>query len=409
MHHQGQGKEVEKVDFYKYLGVHINSKLDWTHNTDALYRKGQTLTFLLFFAVVCWGGGIEAGEANKLNKLVKKASSVVGLELDSLEVVGFRVLGPSDPLSVQLGGSVMLPCYVETPLPMDELEVEWKRTDTLVHLWQNGQSEPESQNQDYRERAHFFSEEVKHGNFSLLLTNVTSKDAGVYRCVVNAEKESNEASIEIKEPDHLIVTGGHAVSAHAGEDVTLNCSIKSHLPLEQIEQIEWRKVNESILVLLYVNGEVLTDSSDERYRDRVELFSNEEVQKGNFSLRLKNVRTEDKGMFMCVAFHGDLSANATVEVQQLEIEMPPKTSKQPKDSQLLALAVDISACDVANQEASDEEIPQMWETISNRILQTINKRFDKFEQSFQHLQTTLQSVTERMEAAEGHVNNHSQP
>ncbi|XP_062860059.1 butyrophilin-like protein 2 [Trichomycterus rosablanca] len=230
----------------------------------------------------------------------------------------FRVLGPSDPLSVQLGGSVMLPCYVETPLPMDELEVEWKRTDTLVHLWQNGQSEPESQNQDYRQRAHFFSEEVKHGNFSLLLTNVTSKDAGVYRCVVYTEKESDEASIEIKEADHLIVTGGHAVSAHASEDVTLNCSIKSHLPLEQIEQIEWRKVDESILVLLYVNGEVLTDSSDERYRDRVELFSNEEVQKGNFSLRLKNVRTEDKGRFMCVAFHGDLSANTTVEVQQLD-------------------------------------------------------------------------------------------
>ncbi|XP_062859964.1 butyrophilin-like protein 2 [Trichomycterus rosablanca] len=230
---------------------------------------------------------------------------------------GFRVLGPSDPLSIQLGGSVMLPCYVETPLPMDELEVEWKRTDTLVHLWQNGQSEPESQNQDYRERAHFFSEEVKHGNFSLLLTNVTSKDAGVYRCVIYTGKESNEASIEIKEADHLIVTGGHAVSAYADEDVTLNCSIKSHLPLEQIEQIEWRKVDENILVLLYEYGEVLTDSSDERYRDRVELFSNEEVQKGNFSLRLKNVRTEDKGMFMCVAFHEDLSANATVEVQQL--------------------------------------------------------------------------------------------
>ncbi|XP_062860056.1 butyrophilin-like protein 2 [Trichomycterus rosablanca] len=229
----------------------------------------------------------------------------------------FRVLGPSDPLSVQLGGSVMLPCYVETPLPMDELEVEWKRTDTLVHLWQNGQSESESQNQDYRERAHFFSEEVKHGNFSLLLTNVTSKDAGVYRCVVYTEKESNEASVEIKEPDHLIVTGGHAVSAYADEDVTLNCSIKSHLPLKQIEQIEWRKVDESILVLLYVNGEVLTESSDERYRDRVELFSNQEVQKGNFSLRLKNIRTEDKGLFMCVAFHEDLSANTTVEVQQL--------------------------------------------------------------------------------------------
>ena len=41
----------------------------------------------LFFAGACKGGGIKAGESNRLNKLVRKASSVVGLELDSLEVV----------------------------------------------------------------------------------------------------------------------------------------------------------------------------------------------------------------------------------------------------------------------------------------------------------------------------------
>ncbi len=37
--------------------------------------------------MVCWGGGIRAGEASRLNKLVRKASSVFGLELDSLESV----------------------------------------------------------------------------------------------------------------------------------------------------------------------------------------------------------------------------------------------------------------------------------------------------------------------------------
>ncbi len=44
----------------------------------------------LFFAVVCWGGGIRAGEASRLNKLVRKASSVVRLELDILESVAER-------------------------------------------------------------------------------------------------------------------------------------------------------------------------------------------------------------------------------------------------------------------------------------------------------------------------------
>ncbi|XP_078252377.1 uncharacterized protein LOC144592039 isoform X1 [Rhinoraja longicauda] len=34
-----QGMDMERVDSYKYLGVHLNNKLDWTENTDALYRK----------------------------------------------------------------------------------------------------------------------------------------------------------------------------------------------------------------------------------------------------------------------------------------------------------------------------------------------------------------------------------
>lgn len=42
-----QGTDIEKVDSYKYLGVHLNNKLDWTHNTDALYRQGQSRLYLL--------------------------------------------------------------------------------------------------------------------------------------------------------------------------------------------------------------------------------------------------------------------------------------------------------------------------------------------------------------------------
>uniref|UniRef100_A0A669DTM0 Reverse transcriptase domain-containing protein n=1 Tax=Oreochromis niloticus TaxID=8128 RepID=A0A669DTM0_ORENI len=75
-----QGMDIEAVDSYRYLGVHLNNKLDWTHNSDALYRKGQSRLYLLrrlrsfgvegpllktfydsvvasaiFYGVVCWG------------------------------------------------------------------------------------------------------------------------------------------------------------------------------------------------------------------------------------------------------------------------------------------------------------------------------------------------------------------
>ena len=42
-----QGLDIEIVGEYKYLGVHLNNKLDWTTNTDVLYRKGQSRLHLL--------------------------------------------------------------------------------------------------------------------------------------------------------------------------------------------------------------------------------------------------------------------------------------------------------------------------------------------------------------------------
>ena len=124
------------VDSYKYLGVHLNKRLDWTDNTDALYKKGQSRLFflrrlrsfdvcnrllrmfyqsvvdsVLFFAVACWGSSAKKGEMGRLNKLVKKASSVVGEKMDSVEEVGERRMGdkllsilenPSHPLYAEL-------------------------------------------------------------------------------------------------------------------------------------------------------------------------------------------------------------------------------------------------------------------------------------------------------------------
>ena len=45
---------------------------------------------IVFYAVVCWGGGIKAWERNKLEKTIKKASSVVGLRMEGLQSVAER-------------------------------------------------------------------------------------------------------------------------------------------------------------------------------------------------------------------------------------------------------------------------------------------------------------------------------
>ena len=109
------GHDVEIVKHYEYRGVLIDNKSDWTKNTEVPYKKGQSrLCFLrrlpsfnmcqtmlrmfyesvvasaILFAVVCWGSRLRVADANRLNKLIRKASDVVRVELDSLTAVSDR-------------------------------------------------------------------------------------------------------------------------------------------------------------------------------------------------------------------------------------------------------------------------------------------------------------------------------
>ncbi len=118
--------------------------------------------------------------------------------------------------------------------------------------------------------------------------------------------------------DRLTVSGSsRSISASVGEDITLNCSIDSHNSLEDLV-VSWMKTDEdeNILVLLYQDHNASPEATDERYRDRVEFFT-AEIPKLNFSLRLKSVRTEDKGVYMCEVSAGVLSANTTVVLERL--------------------------------------------------------------------------------------------
>lgn len=109
-----QGMDIERVDYYKYLGFHLNNRLDWSPNTMALYKKGQSRLFLrklrpfgvqgallrtffdtvvasaIFFGVACWRSSISAADRKRLEKIINQASSVLGCPLDSVQTVGER-------------------------------------------------------------------------------------------------------------------------------------------------------------------------------------------------------------------------------------------------------------------------------------------------------------------------------
>ncbi|KAL3050687.1 hypothetical protein OYC64_012664 [Pagothenia borchgrevinki] len=82
----------------------------------------------LFFAAVCWGGSIRDSDTSRINKLIRKAGSVIGIKLDPFEaVVERRTLNrllsimdnPTHPLHLQLDSQrssfsnrlLQLPCH----------------------------------------------------------------------------------------------------------------------------------------------------------------------------------------------------------------------------------------------------------------------------------------------------------
>ncbi len=112
-----KGNEIERVGTYKYLGVWFDNVLSWTQNTNATVRKAHSRLFclrklrsfdvrqellqifyfssissVLVFGLTCWGGNISKQDKGRLDKIIKKAGSVVGRTQDNLDVLYERRL-----------------------------------------------------------------------------------------------------------------------------------------------------------------------------------------------------------------------------------------------------------------------------------------------------------------------------
>ncbi|XP_046732688.1 uncharacterized protein LOC124403113 isoform X3 [Silurus meridionalis] len=239
------------------------------------------------------------------------------MEMKEIEI--FVVIGADHAVFAHEGEDVILNCSVDSHVPASEIEeVTWKKKDgdesILVLLYQNSEIFPDSSHESYQGRVDFFSSEISKGNFSLQLKEVKMEDKGEFTCEVHTSDMSARTTVILHGVEHFVVKGAdHAVFANEGEDVILNCSVDSHVPMSEIEEVTWKKTDgdQDILVLLYQDSEIFLDSSHESYRGRVDFFLSE-ITKGNFSLKLKEVKMKDRGEFTCEVHTSDLSARTTV-------------------------------------------------------------------------------------------------
>ncbi|XP_059210480.1 butyrophilin-like protein 10 [Centropristis striata] len=100
---------------------------------------------------------------------------------------GSQVIGQSQPIVGTVGDDIILPCHLEPAVDASGMTVEWTRPDLdprLVHGRREGLDLKSEKHPSYRGRTSLFTDELKHGNISLKLSEVKVSDEGVYRCFI---------------------------------------------------------------------------------------------------------------------------------------------------------------------------------------------------------------------------------
>ncbi|NXH20099.1 VTCN1 inhibitor, partial [Bucco capensis] len=84
-----------------------------------------------------------------------------------------------------VGETVILPCTTSSPgeVILSNSRLYWQIGTVIVHFFQDGQDSLHSQNESYHGRTELFLDQMKHGNFSLKLSNVQLVDTAVYTCI----------------------------------------------------------------------------------------------------------------------------------------------------------------------------------------------------------------------------------
>ncbi|XP_035849737.1 muscle M-line assembly protein unc-89-like [Sander lucioperca] len=223
------------------------------------------------------------------------------IDSEPIRIIRLQVTEPDlIVVTVHPGQDALLPCQTaDSSISV----VEWTRPDLepkLVLLNIDGHLDPTYQHPSFKDRVELVDRELKDGDVSLILKNVSRQDNGTYECRVKPndsrhEKRDTDSEpirtirLQVTEPDVIVVP------VRPGEDVILPCQAAD----SSIRAVEWTRPDlEPEYVLYYSDGHMDQTYQHPSFKDRVELVDRE-LKDGNVSLILKNVSRQDNGTYDC--------------------------------------------------------------------------------------------------------------
>ncbi|XP_063325835.1 hemicentin-2-like isoform X2 [Pelmatolapia mariae] len=219
-------------------------------------------------------------------------------------VMDLTVVVPPDKEAITAvpGQNVTLTCQA----PNNNITfVEWSRADLgdkNVLLYQDGRFVPDDQHPSFKNRVDLQDRQMKDGDVSLILKDVTINDAGTYECrafmVETLSWQLNIIYLRVVPPDQKAF-----IKAVPGQDVALTC----RAPNNNITFVEWSRADlVDKHVLLYRDGHFEPDNQHPSFKNRVNL-QDRQMKDGDVSLILKDVMFNDAGTYEChVQREGDI-------------------------------------------------------------------------------------------------------
>ncbi|XP_047443760.1 matrix remodeling-associated protein 8-like isoform X1 [Mugil cephalus] len=207
--------------------------------------------------------------------------------LTLLSVV-LSVSGERGFIRAEPGQNVSLPCKALNNEPV--IIVDWSRTEP----------KPEEELLSYRDeklvtlknRVDLQDRQMKDGDVSLILKDVTTDDSGTYECYVETKTKRRK-----RDAGNITIIKLHVVSergtirAESGQTVSLPCKALNNEP---VSVVEWSKTDPKPEeeLLLYRDEKFVT------LKNRVDL-QDRQMKDGDVSLILKDVTTDDSGTYEC--------------------------------------------------------------------------------------------------------------
>ncbi|XP_028911695.1 butyrophilin subfamily 1 member A1-like [Ornithorhynchus anatinus] len=146
-----------------------------------------------------------------------------------------KVIGPGEPIKVQVGGDAKLNCYLEPKMDAQGMEVRWFRSQLspAVHVYEHGQDQTGDQMKEYQGRTELLKDTITDGNLTLKISPVRVSDDGEYRCFFQHGGNSENTTLQLQ----VTAVGSEPqirLEGHEMKGIWLGCMTTGWYPAPQV-------------------------------------------------------------------------------------------------------------------------------------------------------------------------------